>query len=179
MESGLVEVVYLSHEHVRAAQFLTILGDKIRETKPRRLVLDSVTHIARDILPPEELRELLYKLALLFKTHDVTSLLTFESKTLYATGEITERGFSPVADNIFLLRYQPGRGGLRPTLLIVKTRGSAHDRGTHWFDMGTGGVRIGGRTAEEPQSDAPAAPRPRRRGAPQPKKKSKKAPARR
>ena len=33
-------------------------------------------------------------------------------------------------------------GAIRPTLAVVKTRGSLHDRGTYYFDIAKGGARI-------------------------------------
>ena len=72
----------------------------------------------------------------------MTSLLTLESQAMYSTDSITDGGFSPVADNIILLRYAQVQGTIRPTLAVVKTRGSFHDRGTYYFDIAKGGVRI-------------------------------------
>ncbi|MCA1832758.1 MAG: AAA family ATPase [Actinobacteria bacterium] len=151
VESGLVEIVYLSREHVRANQFLTILTDKIQARKARRLVLDSASHLVTQGLSTEELRELLYSLVGEFKARGVTSLLTLESQEMYATGSITDGGFSPVADNIVLLRYAQVQGAMRPTLAVVKTRGSHHDRGTWYFEIATGGLRV----AEQIDARAP------------------------
>src|SRR5207248_6849405 len=93
-------------------------------------------------------RQLLYGLAAQFKVLDVTSLLTLESQAMYATDSITDGGFSPVADNIIMLRYAEAPGAIRPTLAVVKTRGSLHDRGTFYFDIAKGGIRIGERIDE-------------------------------
>ena len=57
---------------------------KIRAKGTRRLVLDSVSHMAENV-PPEELRQLLYALVVRFKLRAVTSLFTLESNSLYAT----------------------------------------------------------------------------------------------
>jgi circadian clock protein KaiC len=142
VKKGLAEIVYLSREHVRANQFLTILTDKIRAGKTRRLVLDSTSHLVTEGLSTEELRQLLYGLVGQFKALGVTSLLTLESQAMYSTDSITDGGFSGVADNIILLRYAQVPGAVRPTLAVVKTRGSAHNRGTWYFDIAKGGVRI-------------------------------------
>jgi circadian clock protein KaiC len=142
---GLVEVVYLSLERVRSAQFLSVLGDTIRTRKARRLLLDGLDHLARPSAGPDELQSLLFKLVTSFKALDVTSVLTTESKSLSFKDNVTERGFSPVADNLLMLRYVAIAGDQSPALRIVKTRGSAHDRGTYSFDIGKGGASIGHR----------------------------------
>ena len=140
-DKGVVEIMYLSSEYVRASQFLTLLDDKIRAQKTKRLVIDSVTHMGRD--GAQQFRELLYAMVARFKAAGVTSILTLESESLYSTDTITERGYSPVADNILMLRYVRGLEGNHPSLSVVKTRGSAHDWRTHRFATGAGGIRIG------------------------------------
>jgi circadian clock protein KaiC len=87
----------------------------------------------------------LVKFVTRFKSLGVTAILTSESRSLYFGDDITELGFSPVADNLVMLRYVEHEGTLSPALRVVKSRGSAHDRGTHAFEVGSGGVRIGDR----------------------------------
>jgi circadian clock protein KaiC len=155
-DSGLVEIVYLSSEYVRASQFLTLLDDKIRTQQTRRLVLDSVSHLGRD--GAESFRQLLYAMVGRFKSLGVTSILTLESDSLYSTETITERGYSPVADNIFMLRYERENSVAFPTVSVVKTRGSAHDWRTHRFSNGVGGLRV--ETRVDPEDSPPASPSP-------------------
>ena len=142
IEAGLVEIVYLSRDRVRAAQFLAVLTDKIHTLKARRALLDGVPHVARKTAGADDLRQLLNKLVARFKLLDVTSVLTAESSSLYFESGFIEHEFSPVADNLLMLRYVPIEGELTPALRIVKTRGSAHNRGTHSVHLGKGGCRI-------------------------------------
>jgi circadian clock protein KaiC len=90
----------------------------------------------------DDLRQLLNKLVARFKRLDVTSMLTAESRSLYFGDAITEGGFSPVADNLLVLRYVSVDDALAPAIRIVKTRGSEHDRATYAFHLGKGGARI-------------------------------------
>jgi hypothetical protein len=64
---------------------------------------------------------------------------------MYATGTITDHGFSRIADNIVLLRYLRSSAEDLPTLSVVKTRGGTHDRGTRFLSIGKGGMRVGDR----------------------------------
>lgn len=143
VDEGLIEVLYVSREHVRAGQFLTVLSDRLNARKATRLVLDSVTHMINERGGAlEDLRYLLYRLVIRFKALGVTSVLTLEAPSLYSMELGSERSLSPVADNLLLLRYAKTEAGLVPSLTIVKTRGSSHDRGTHPIDVGHGGMRI-------------------------------------
>jgi circadian clock protein KaiC len=143
-KAGLAEVLFLSRDRVRPSQLLSLLSEHVRARKVRRLVIDSVSHLAAEGMSEDELRELLYSLVLRFKALGVTTLLTLESADMYATETITDRRFSPVADNLIVLRYARRReqDALEQTLTVVKTRGSAHDFGTHPFTIGKGGLRL-------------------------------------
>jgi circadian clock protein KaiC len=144
IERGLVEVIYLARERVRPNQVLAMLTEKIRERKTRRLVLDGASHLLSEALAASEHRQLVDGLVTRFKELGVTGVLTFETRTLLASGGgVTDRGVSPIADNLLLLRYRETDGGLRPTITVIKTRGSAHDFETHDIVIGAGGLRVG------------------------------------
>jgi circadian clock protein KaiC len=159
VETGLCDIVYLSREQARAGRLLTIVDDRIRAQKTRRLVLDSVSHLVKEHVLPEDLRQLLYALIVRFKSRGVTSLFTLESESMYSTGTITDRGYSPLADNVLMLRYAQAPGELRPSLTVVKTRGSSHSFGTYYFSIAQGGIRIGKRVDGriEPKNEKSAA----------------------
>jgi len=144
-DTELVDILYLSGEHVRANQFLSLLDDKIRAQRTRRLVLDSVSHMALGGAAPGELRQMLRAMVARFKSRGVTSMFTLESDSMYSTDTVTGLGYSSLADNILMLRYASVAGEFQPTLSVVKTRGSSHDRGTHYYSITQGGMRIGKR----------------------------------
>jgi circadian clock protein KaiC len=157
VEKGLVEVVYLPRERVRSAQFLTVLGDTIVGLKARRVLLDGVGYMQREGAEADDLRQLLNKLVARFKGLDVTSILTAESRSLHFGDAITEGGFSPVADNLLVLRYVSIDDALAPAIRIVKTRGSEHDRATYTFHLGKGGAHIAPRPLKSAIHEAPSA----------------------
>jgi circadian clock protein KaiC len=142
LNADLIDVMYLSREHVQASQFLAILEDEIHAKQIKRLVLDGASQMAIEGLIPEELRQLLYTLVIRFKALGVTSMLTLESKALHSTETITDHGFSAISDNVILLRYVVSSGEFRPSLAIVKTRGSAHSFETSFYSIGAGGLRL-------------------------------------
>ena len=157
VERGTVEVTYLPREHIRPTRLLSLLTDRIRTQGTRRFVLDSVSHLGAGTLSDNELRQLLYALVARFKALGVTTLLTLESRSMYSSDAITDQRFSPVADNLIALRYLKRSGGTRPTISVVKSRATAHDFGTYFFDIGEGGARVGPNTGE---ADAvPGSPR--------------------
>lgn len=76
------------------------------------------------------------------KSLGVTSLFMLESEKLYGTDTLTDRGLSPIADNILMLRYARETGPLERTVTVVKTRGSGHVAGTFGFTIAPGGIRL-------------------------------------
>jgi circadian clock protein KaiC len=162
LDEDLVEIVYLARERVRPNQVLSMLTDKIRASKTRRLVLDGASHFLTEHSGAAEHRRLIDGLVGRFKELGVTALLTFETSTLHASGKVTDRGVSPIADNLVMLRYREADSGLCPTMTVIKTRGSAHDFKTHDVRIGTGGLRVGAAKASVPHRANPR----KRRGRP-------------
>ena len=145
VEKKQIALEYLAQQHLRAHRLLSMLEDRIRETGARRVVLDSVNRVATAGLMPDEQRQLLFGLVRLFKALDVTSLFTVESIALYSLETATDQAYSPISDNLLVLRYERAEGENVPIFQIVKTRGSAHDRGTYELIHGQGGLRVGRR----------------------------------
>ena len=156
VDAGLVQILYVSREHLRAGQFLTVLADRLKALQASRVVLDAATQMLTEHMAIDDLRHVLHKLVVRFKTLGITSVLTLEATFLFSTERVTEQGLSPIADNLLMLRYKEANGRLAPTLTIVKTRGSDHDRGTHAVSVAKGGMRVesfaGGSTAPPPEN---------------------------
>ena len=142
-------VDYLSREHVRPTQLVRVLSDRIQEKGASRLVLDGIGHLASNGMTPEELQRLLHTLVRQLKALGVTSLLTLEVPELFSIESATDRDLSGVADNLVLLRYRQAAGKLVPTVLVLKTRGSAHDSSAHAVKIGHGGLAVKGQLDEE------------------------------
>ncbi len=142
VKKGLVEILYVPRDDLRAGQFLSVLSDKLQALEARRVVIDSVTNVMTQRMTPDEIRLVLFQLAVRFKALEVTSLLSFESAALFEADVGTEQSLSPLADNLLMLRYQVHQKALLPVLSIIKTRGSEHDRGTHPLLFSRGGLRI-------------------------------------
>jgi circadian clock protein KaiC len=149
IHDGLIDIVYLSRERVRATELPAILTARIEKTRAGRLVLDSASHIvSAEQSQNDQTRQLLYNLIVRFKALDVTSIFTLESTSLFSTGSVTDRTFSPIADNLLMLRYATVDDVLQPSLTVVKTRGTKHDRATHLFEIGKGGMQIAKRSGK-------------------------------
>ncbi len=178
IEKGLIEILYISRDNIRAGQFLTVLADRLSAMKATRVVLDAATQMLTEDMSLDQFRHVLYKLVVRFKTLNITSVLTLEASSLVSVERVTEIGMSPIADNLLMLRYKEEAERLVPRLTIVKTRGSEHDRGTHVITMGAGGMRVGGEDEGPLWAGFPApgrerGPAPQKAKPPKPKAKAK------
>jgi circadian clock protein KaiC len=150
MEAGWVEILYLPREQMHATRFLSQVKDKLSAFKPAQVVLDSATDIELTGSVSQELKQLLYSLIVRLRSLGVTSLFTQEARSLFLADVISERRLSPLADNIFMFRYAQEEGLFVPLLTVVKTRGSAHSRGTYRAHIAEGGLRLGSQFQGEP-----------------------------
>jgi len=105
-------------------------------------VLDSTTHIVASGMSKDDIRELLYDLAVRFRSLGVTCLFTLESDSMYSMDFDVERGFSALADNVIMLRYARVNAAVVSSLMVVKTRGSRHETGLYAVSIGKGGLRL-------------------------------------
>lgn len=150
IDAGLIDIITFSRAQIRPNQMLSALTDRIRSMKVRRLVFDGASHVTSGTTKgTRDLRFLLDSLTRRFKALGVTAVVTFETATLEGRQTVTGRAVSPIADNLIMLRYREQGRQLVPTLTVIKTRGSAHDFGTHEIAFGEGGLRIQRATGEE------------------------------
>lgn len=148
IKKGLIEIHWVTRERLRTGQFLSVIADRLEALKAQRVMLDASSHMVAEPTMADEMGILLQKLAVRFKTLRVTSLIALEAPQLFSTEFVSGRNLSPIADNVLLLRYQDTGGRLVPTLTVVKTRGSASDRGTFSLVIAKGGLRVGSRIGQ-------------------------------
>jgi len=173
LEAGTVDILFLPREHLHATRFLSVVDERLSSGRASRVVLDSASDIEFLGMVSEQLRQLLQGLVLRLRVLGVTSLFTLEARSLFFTDTISERGLSPLADNILMLRYVQQEGLLVPMLRVVKTRGSEHDRSSHRITISQGGLRLGGQPEGSPPPSRKRAKKPVKKRRPLRKKGSR------
>ncbi len=142
-------------ERLRPLRFLETVHATVRASGVQRVVIDGLARL----LATEgalEGTEVLGTLLQGFKAAGVTSMLTLESPSLRSAATATGRELSYLADNIIHLRYAKGLSRLDPVLTVIKTRGTAHDLGTHPIAMTPRGIEVqSGVTARTPARSSP------------------------
>ena len=114
----------------------------VEEYKPHRIAIDSLSALER-IAPERSYREFLIGLTAYIKHCQVAALLTSSARNLLGATSVTDAHISTLTDMIMLLRYVEIGGAVRRGFMVLKLRGSTHDKQIHEFVIGSNGMKIG------------------------------------
>jgi len=117
------------------------LDEPIRQVKPRRIVIDSLSNLGMYI-EEKEVRKEAYRLLNYFKTKQISSLCTWEAPGIIGQSLLTNVGLSRVADCIILLRLVEIESTMRKALVVLKLRGSDHDKALREFKITSQGITV-------------------------------------
>jgi circadian clock protein KaiC len=120
----------------------SLLDDVIRDIQPRRLVIDSLSHMEM-FVKKDSMRMEAYRVVRYLKTHGVSSVLLWESPQISgASFTVTDVGLSFLVDCIVALKPVEIESSLRKAMVILKMRGSDHDKRLREYEITSTGVKI-------------------------------------
>jgi len=140
--AGLLKTVCQYPEAQGLEGHLYAIERQIEEFRPTRLVLDSISALER-VGNVRNFREFVIGLTGFVKQQQVCTLLTSSSPSLSGGDSITDAHISTITDAIVLLRYVERDGALGRGVIIIKMRGSQHDKRFHEFTISDKGLEIG------------------------------------
>ncbi len=124
------------------ASHLLAIRDAIDEFKPSRIVIDSVSALER-VSGLRTFREFVLGLTSMLKERKICALLTSTTPELSGGDSVTDAHISTITDAIVLLRYVELEGTLRRGMIVIKMRGSQHDKDMREFSIDDTGLHIG------------------------------------
>jgi len=143
-QEGKLRVVMTSPEVSKAD--LEQVGGRIeglvQEIGAKRILVDSLSHFERLSEDPAHLRSIVYGFVNALKREGLTSVLTRESAALLGEGEGMDDAFAFLVDSYILLRYVEIESTIRKALLVLKMRGSDHDKGIRQFEITSRGIEV-------------------------------------
>ncbi len=120
-----------------------ILDEPVKEIRPRRIVIDSLSHLGM-VVQERELRKEAYRLTMYFKTKGLSQFLLWETpQTLGPSSTITDASLSFLVDTIVVLRFVEIQSSMRKAVAILKMRGSDHDKQLREFEISSQGIKVG------------------------------------
>jgi circadian clock protein KaiC len=121
---------------------LARIKDLIDQQRPSRLALDSLSALGRDSTPTE-FREFVVGLTSMLKQSGIAAMITTTTPGIVGPPSATETHMSTIADTIILLRYVEACGEMHRGIIVLKMRGSDHDKEIHEFTIDASGMHIG------------------------------------
>jgi circadian clock protein KaiC len=120
----------------------SLLDDVLRDIQPRRLVIDSLSHLEM-FVKKEDMRMEAYRLVSYLKTRGISSILLWESPQISGTSfSVTDVGLSFLVDCIVALKPVEIESAMRKALVILKMRGSDHDKRLREYDITSQGIAV-------------------------------------
>ncbi|HEV2139004.1 MAG TPA: ATPase domain-containing protein [Nitrososphaerales archaeon] len=117
-----------------------ILGRAMNEVHPKRIVVDSVSHISMYV-KEEDLRRELYRTLMYFKTRKTSSLLLWEAPQFARESmAISDAGMSFLTDAVVLLKFVEIESTIRHAIVVLKMRGSDHEKNLREYVISKGGI---------------------------------------
>ncbi len=143
-EEGRLRIIMTSPEVSRALVEET--GGQIerltRQMGARRILVDSLSHFERLADSPVQFRQMIYGFINGLKREGLTAVLTRESYALLGEIEGQDESVPFVVDNYILLRYVEMDSTLHKALLVLKMRGSDHDKSIRRFTITSKGMEV-------------------------------------
>ncbi|HEC33230.1 MAG TPA: ATPase [Chloroflexi bacterium] len=143
-EGGRLRIIMTSPEVSRA--YLESAGGQIeelaRQMGARRILVDSLSHFERLAEDPVQLRQMVYGFINGLKREGLTAVLTRESPALLGEVERYEESVPFVVDTYILLRYVEMESTIHKALLVLKMRGSDHDKDIRQFAITAKGIEV-------------------------------------
>ena len=118
------------------------MKDLIEEFKPNRIAVDSLSALER-VGGVKGFREFVISLTSYIKHQETVGLFTATTPTLVGGTSVTEAHISTLTDSIILLRYVELRGEMHRGLMVLKMRGSPHNKSICEFTIDGKGMHIG------------------------------------
>lgn len=143
-----VELMYRSPVDLYLDEWVYQLLELIDRTGARRVFIDSIGDLRRGAVDELRMREYLYSLLQRCTRQQITIMMTQETPGPFGTAVTSDGDISHLADNLILLGLASRDGRLHRTLIVLKTRASAHEPDLREFTITPEGILL----ADPPRS---------------------------
>jgi circadian clock protein KaiC len=114
----------------------------IQEFRPQRVAVDSLSALER-MGTPKAFRQFVIGLTSFIKDESIAGLITNTTPTLVGGTSVTEAHISSLTDSIVLLRYVEMFGEMRRGIMVLKMRGSPHEKEIRELTIDASGMHVG------------------------------------
>ena len=118
-----------------------ILGETIKKLRPRRMVIDSLNHLEMYV-PHGDLRKEAYLILMYLKTRGISPFMIWEAQQGIDSYAVTQAGMSFLVDCLITLKFVEIDSSMKKALVIMKMRGSDHDKRLREYEITAHGLRV-------------------------------------
>jgi circadian clock protein KaiC len=153
---GLLKIICTYPESTGLEDHLQIIKSEIREFKPSRIAIDSLSALARGVTN-NAFRQFVIGVTGYAKQEEITGFFTNTTDQFMGSHSITDSHISTITDTILMLQYVEIRGEMARAINVFKMRGSWHDKGIREYNITADGpdIRDSFRNYERIVSGAP------------------------
>ncbi len=126
-KSDNLKIITAYPEQKYLEEHINTIRDEVETFKPNILVIDSLSSLG-NVFQESTIRDFVSRLNGFLKENLVTTIYTHATATLLGANQITDAHLSTITDQIIMLRYVEIESELRHAVLILKMRGSKHDK---------------------------------------------------
>jgi circadian clock protein KaiC len=141
-EEGLLEIIFTTPD-----EFIQMIDEEdkqlteILEAKQvSRAIVDSITNLEKISEDIGELRTIESTVVNYFKRENVTSMLLKENSSILGGWSISKNKISFIVDCYIILRYLELESEIKRALMVLKMRGSNHDKTIREYEIGDKGL---------------------------------------
>lgn len=126
-KQGLLRIITAYPEQKYLEEHISQIKSDVEAFDARLVVVDSLSSLGNVFLE-DSLRDFVSRLNAFLKEKLVTAIYTHATATLLGANQITDSHLSTITDHIIMLRYVEIASELHHAVLILKMRGSPHDK---------------------------------------------------
>ncbi len=141
-ERNLLKILTLYPESANMEEHVDKIKKIIESANIKRTVIDSISRLEH-FFGEEFTKEFVMMLTVILKQNGVTALFVSEASTFIGTNQtISESNISTYMDNIIMLKYVEIQSAIKRSIIVLKSRGSDHDKEIREFEINKNGINI-------------------------------------
>lgn len=140
-QEGTLRIVCRYPEVMSLEDHLILIKREVEAFKPTRVAIDSMSALER-VSGGRAFREFIIGVTSYLKSREVATIITNTTDELMGGRSVTETHISTITDSIILLRYVELQGVMRRGIMVLKMRGSWHDKSIREYEVSSRGMEI-------------------------------------
>jgi circadian clock protein KaiC len=142
-QKDLLRIIYAAPSEIYPNKHTLEIINAIEQIGARRIVVDGISEFDCAFENPVEMREHILTLIRLFKNKGLTSILTSETTDITGDIRISDITVSFIMDTVIILRHVEINSQMKKAFLVLKMRGSDHDKSLREYEITSQGIKLG------------------------------------